>query len=96
MRFFRKRATPRNRDFLFIIAGVLSLGLFGYFIRRTMRKSSTDKAFFGEFLLPEKADQVQRYFLGDLEFRVDRQRKTVCAFHAETGERVWESHGEDR
>jgi len=96
MRFFGKHATPRNRDFLFFIAGVLSLGLFGYLIRRTMRKSSTDKAFSGEFLLPEKAGQVPRYRLGDLEFRVDRQRKTVCAFHAETGERVWESHGEDR
>ena len=91
MRFFR-------RDFLLFIPGILSLGLFGWIVRRTMKTpvTSTDDALADEFALPENAAQIPVYRLDGLVFRVDRPRKTVCAYHAETGELVWESHGENR
>jgi len=91
MKFFR-------RDVLFFILGVLSLGLFGWLVRRKMRKPSVqaDDAPADDFALPENANQTPVHRLDDLEFRVDRQRKTVCAYHAETGELVWESHGEEQ
>ena len=91
MKFFR-------RDFLFFILGVLSLGLFGWIVRRTMRKPSAQAGddLANDFALPENANHMPVYRLDDIEFRVDRQRKTVCAHHAETGELVWESHGEEQ
>ena len=90
MRIFR-------RDFLFFFPGVLLLGLFGWIVRRSVRKptESTGDALPNDFELPENAGRML-YRHGDLVISVDRKRKVVCANHAETGELVWESHGEDR
>ncbi len=41
--------------------------------------------------LPKTAMQ-----LDDLRFAIDRERKSVCAFSLVTGEKVWESTGEER
>ena len=90
MHFFR-------RDFLFFTLGLLSLGLFGWLVRRTMRKPSVpaDGEPADDFVLPVNANQMPVLRLNDFVFRVDRQRKTVCAYHTETGELVWESHGKE-
>jgi len=87
-----------RRNFLLFCIGILSLGLFGWIVRRNMKPplASTDDTFADGFVLPESATQVPVYHLDDLEFRVDRHRKTVCAYHAVTKELVWESHGEER
>jgi len=90
MKFFR-------RDFLFFLLGVLSLGLFGRMVRRSVKNpaESTGETLPDDFELPENATQ-QEYRLGGLVFRVDRKRKVVCAHKAETEELVWESQGEDQ
>ena len=87
-----------RRDFIFFILGVLSLGIFGWFVRNTMKKPSAqpEDAPDDVFALTENASQTPVYRLDDLEFRVERRRKTACAYHAETGELVWESHGEEQ
>jgi len=89
MNFFR-------RDFLFFVLGIMSLGLFGWIVRLNMKKPQTNNTLVEEFELPENANQAPVHRLNDLEFRVDRQRKTVCAYHAETGELAWESQGEEQ
>ena len=91
MKFFR-------RDFLLFLLGVMSLGLFTWLVRRTMKKppDATNDALADDFVLPDHANQTPVHRFDDLEFRVDRQRKTVCAYHAETGELAWESQGETR
>jgi hypothetical protein len=88
MKFFR-------RDFLFFILGIALLGLFGWGVRRNMEKpaESTGDTLPDDFALPENARHPE-HRLDALVFRVDRRRKIVCAYHAETGELVWESHGE--
>ena len=87
-----------RRDLLLFIAGILSLVLFGWIVFRNMKTPSilsNDTPADG-FVLPESAAQIPAYQLDDLVFRVDRQRKTVCAWRAKTGELAWESHGEER
>ena len=90
MKFFR-------RDFLFFLSGVLSLGLFGWLVRRSMKNpaESTGDMLPDSFELPENAVQPE-YRLENLVFRVDRKRKIVCAHDVETGELVWESQGEEK
>jgi len=89
-----------RRDLLFFILGILSLGLFGWFVGRKWKKDSNvataDDEISEPFELPEHASKTPVYRLDRLVFRVDRDRKTVCAHDAETDELVWESHGEDR
>ena len=90
MQFFR-------RDFLFFLLGVLSLGLFGWMVRRRVKKpvESTNDTLPGvslaaaqDFELPEQLAaslgdaQNSEHRLDDLVFRVDRKRKVVCAYHA--------------
>ncbi|MCL2625122.1 MAG: hypothetical protein FWD31_15795, partial [Planctomycetaceae bacterium] len=86
MKFFR-------REFLFFILGVTSLGLFGYVVRRSMKKPLANDAPDDVFVLPESATHAPVCRLDALEFRVDRLRRTVCAYHVETEELVWESQG---
>ena len=97
MNFFR-------RDFLFFLLGVLSLGLFGWMVRRNVKNPAetvfpqpqpTGDTLPDDFELPDSVTQPE-YRLDDLVFRVDRKRKIVCAHDAATGESVWESQGEEQ
>ena len=86
-----------RRDFILFIPGIVLLGLFGWFVRRNMKKppESMGNTLPDDFQLPEHVGQTESR-LDDLIIRVDRERKSVCAYNAETGELVWESPGEEQ
>jgi hypothetical protein len=91
MRIFR-------RHFLIFITGLTALLTFGY---RVLRKLQTPAVVLDpgemmpdDFVLPEAVTQVTHRADGMI-FRVDRKRKTACAFSEETDELIWESRGED-
>ena len=90
MKFFR-------RDFVFFIPGILSLGLFGWIVRRSVNNPAesvfsqsprTGDTFPDDFELPDKlaalpsGAQNPEHRLDGLVFRVDRKRKIVCAHDA--------------
>ena len=87
-----------RRHFLIFIAGVVALLMFGY---RVFCGLQTPGVAYGpgedlaeDCALPDVATQVV-YRADGVVFRVDRKRKTACAFSEDTGELIWESRGED-
>ena len=87
-----------RRHFLIFFAGVAALSAFGYRIVRNLQTPSVvydpGENLPDDFALPDEAMQVV-YSNGELVFRIDRKRKTACAFSGDTDEMIWESHGED-
>ena len=91
MKFFR-------RHFLIFISGVFALFAFGWSVFKKLQQSSVThepgENLPDDFVLPEEAKQIVHRSDGMI-FRVDRNRKTACAFSEETGELIWESRGEE-
>ena len=82
---------------MIFITGMIALVAFG--VRVFLKLQQPSVAYdpgedIGEdFDLPEAATQVT-YQADGVEFRIDRKRKTACAFSEATGELLWESRGE--
>lgn len=90
--------TLLRRNFLIFLAGLTALSVFSQRVFRKLQKRSYDhdpgENLVEDFALPEKANQVV-YRAEGMVFRVDRKRKTVCAFSEDTDELIWESQGEN-
>ena len=83
-----------RREFLVWLGGTFCLGLLGWLVGRRIQTPPEPVAE-TPFVPPEFAVRP-KYVLNGVGFSADRAKRTICADSVTGGDRVWESHGEDR